>query len=371
MDVGVSKLYSEEGQIWLQVSPGHSVSEGWLEERAPDLYAQWWAAPSLSARDQLALQIEDRLDALEPAESWELATRRYQQQTPASPLADRVSAYERDAARLGELPFDDRRRSAGRAVFQRAGGMLRDDIAGEPAGQARELMRRRLDAADLIADRPFIEALAATSVDRLATAVLAESTIGSAPTVSPERVLDEMIAEDPHAALRADVLLAVSAAGRELSELQEAIARHGVDLRAMAPDLVPASDFYARHAPAIEARLDREILAGGYADLPSYVAAWPQNRPLTRSLHDTEQALVEHVVGSIVLAANPDRSDLHDATRMRERATDRAELREWSAAVERGELTLLPSPAAGTRLELNLEVDHDVEPSYAADREVS
>ena len=79
MGAGVSELYSEEGQMWLRVSPGHSVSEQWFEEQAPDLYAQWWGAPSVAARDQLALRIEQRLEEFEPAESWEALTLRHHQ----------------------------------------------------------------------------------------------------------------------------------------------------------------------------------------------------------------------------------------------------------------------------------------------------
>src|SRR5947209_4482962 len=54
----ISKLYAEEGQLWLRVNHGHSVSEHWLRDNAPDLYAEWWAAPSAAAQDQVALRIE-------------------------------------------------------------------------------------------------------------------------------------------------------------------------------------------------------------------------------------------------------------------------------------------------------------------------
>jgi hypothetical protein len=42
------------------------------------LYARWWDAPSLAARDQVARQIEKRLEDLEPAESWEKTALRHQ-----------------------------------------------------------------------------------------------------------------------------------------------------------------------------------------------------------------------------------------------------------------------------------------------------
>ena len=61
MSAGVSGLYRDEGQVWLRVSPGHAISEQWLEERAPDLYARWWDAPSLPARDEVARSIHVRI----------------------------------------------------------------------------------------------------------------------------------------------------------------------------------------------------------------------------------------------------------------------------------------------------------------------
>lgn len=100
------------------------------------------------------------------------------------------------------------------------------------------------------------------------------------------------------------MLLAISAAGYDLAELQQTIRRDGVDLRAVSPALIPASDVYARHTVAIEARFDREITSGGYRDVPFYVKSWTRNQPTSPSLHDTERALVEHVVESVVLAAD-------------------------------------------------------------------
>jgi hypothetical protein len=71
MSAGASGLYSEDGQLWLRVSPGHAISEQWLHECAPELWARWWDAPSVGGRDQVALHIEKRLEELEAAESWE------------------------------------------------------------------------------------------------------------------------------------------------------------------------------------------------------------------------------------------------------------------------------------------------------------
>jgi hypothetical protein len=93
MSAGVSGLYREEGKVWLRVSPGHAISEQWLEDRAPDLYARWWDAPSLRAREEVARSIEMRLEELESAESWEKMALRHQAETPPSPLADRVARY--------------------------------------------------------------------------------------------------------------------------------------------------------------------------------------------------------------------------------------------------------------------------------------
>jgi len=41
------------------------------------LYARWWDTPSLAARDQVARQIEKRLEDLKPAESWQKLTLRH------------------------------------------------------------------------------------------------------------------------------------------------------------------------------------------------------------------------------------------------------------------------------------------------------
>ena len=68
MSAGASGLYSEERRMWPRVSPGHAISEQWLEERAPDPYARSWAAPIVGARDHVALQIDKELQG---AESWE------------------------------------------------------------------------------------------------------------------------------------------------------------------------------------------------------------------------------------------------------------------------------------------------------------
>jgi hypothetical protein len=111
MSAGASGLSSEEGQMWVRVSPGHAISELWLEERAPDLYARWWAAPSVGARDHVALQkealqIENELQA---AESWGKLALRHKVETPSSTLADRVAGYEAEASRLGGIPLDPSR----------------------------------------------------------------------------------------------------------------------------------------------------------------------------------------------------------------------------------------------------------------------
>jgi hypothetical protein len=202
---GVSTVYSEEGRLWMRVSPGHSISARWLEERAPDLYARWWDAPSLIARDQVARDIEKRLEDLETAESWEKMALQYQAETARSPLADRVARYEAEAAELGATSFDDPRRTAAHRSHQAVGDALRDELAAAPASEERDQLARRLDTADLVADRPFIEAVSQMSVDRLAVAALNAGAAAYSASVAPERVQAEMTAEDPHAALRADV----------------------------------------------------------------------------------------------------------------------------------------------------------------------
>ena len=238
-------------------------------------------------------------------------------------------------------------------MFQVKGDELRSLLTAPAAGAVREELTRRLDAADVIADRPFIEAFNGVSVDRLAVDVLAGASGATMRPVGADKVWAEMVADNPQAALRAEVLLAVSADGHDLAELQQTIRRDGVDLRAVSPALIPASDVYARHTVAIEAWIDREISSGGHRDLPSYVMSWTRNQPTSPSLHDTERALVEHVVESVVLAADANGGDLHDAAIMWDRATTRAELREWTAAVESGQIDLGAAPTARPEQQLN------------------
>ena len=112
MSAGVSGVYIEEVERWLRVSPGHAISERWLQDRAPELYAQWRAASSVVARDRLALQIEARLEELESTSGGQAATADQRQAQPSS-LADRVARYEHDAQRLGAIALDDPARPAG------------------------------------------------------------------------------------------------------------------------------------------------------------------------------------------------------------------------------------------------------------------
>lgn len=374
MSAGISEVYAEEGQMWLRVSPGHAVSEQWLREQAADLYAEWWAAPGAAQRDRLALQIEHRLEELEGLEgSWRPAVDRMGRAAPRTALADRVAGYEASAERLGAIGLDDPARPAAHLAHQAAGDALRDELAASSSLDT-TLLARRLDAADLVADRPFIEAVAGIDVhvDRLAVAALSEAGGSVDRGLSADAIRSEMSREDPHAALRADVLSAVTAAGHDPVQLRAEIEARGVDLQRMAPALVPASDFYARHASAIEARLDREITAAGFDGLPSYVASWRTGRPATASLHDTEQALVEHVVGDVIASVDADGRDVREAHRMWERAAHRAAIREWSAALERGDLELAVDSVDGPerQLELGLHIDDAVVDDRRAEQEV-
>ena len=60
-----SELYAEDGTIWLLVSGGHSISEAWLREHAPDLYAEWLTTSDADERDEIATHIEHRLEQVE------------------------------------------------------------------------------------------------------------------------------------------------------------------------------------------------------------------------------------------------------------------------------------------------------------------
>ena len=186
-----------------------------------------------------------------------------------------------------------------------------------------------------------------------------------------DAVRAEMAAEDPHAALRAEVLLAAHAAGIDLVERQQVVEWHGLDLANVAPALAPASDFYARHQHAIHALLDREIAAGGHTDLPGYIASWRWGRPTTPSRHDTEQAIVEHVVADVISNAEDIGGDLRDAQRRWERAADRAAIREWSTALERGDLELAADRVdiAEQQLDLGWHVDDDIDAGQDAEQE--
>src|SRR4051812_23168390 len=168
---GVSQVYTEEGESWLRVSPRHSISERWLHERAPDLYAQWWAAPSAAQRDQVAHAIEQRLEELEAAPTWRQAVAAAGDRDDSA-LAERVSRYEEQAERLGIMAIDDSTRPGEHLRFQHEGDRLRGALATVPAGAERELLTRRLEAAELAADRPVIEAVSGyeVNVDRLAVA---------------------------------------------------------------------------------------------------------------------------------------------------------------------------------------------------------
>jgi hypothetical protein len=194
-------------------------------------------------RDQLALQIEQRLEELESTGTWRQAADLYQQQAEPSAMVNRVARYENDAERLGALALNDAARAPAHLAHQAVGDELRDQLAAMPAGDGRELLERRLDAADLVADRPFIEAVSGMTVedDRLAAAALADASDVLAPTVSADVIRAEMATEDAHAALRADVLSAVVAAGHDPAELRGEIEQHGVDLTRMAPALRPAA----------------------------------------------------------------------------------------------------------------------------------
>jgi hypothetical protein len=108
---------------------------------------------------------------MEAAESWQKTALRHQAETPRSTLADRVTRYEAEATQLGAIPLETR------ASEPQASG----DSVRPARGRGVEHRSR-----------------------------------GRAATVVTERTQAEVAAEDQHAALRADVLLAV-AAGHDLA----------------------------------------------------------------------------------------------------------------------------------------------------------
>ncbi len=154
MSTGVSQLYAEEGQMWLRASSGHAISAQWLQEQAPDLSAEWWAAPSVAARDQLALRIEQRLEELESADSWDTLTAACRQR-PDSALAQKVTDYEAQARQLGATPLDRAGRDQTHRADQAHGDRLRAEIAGQATPEPDQLLAR-LDAADLNGARAYL-----------------------------------------------------------------------------------------------------------------------------------------------------------------------------------------------------------------------
>ena len=74
-------------------------------------------------------------------------------ETPRSTLADSVARYEAEATTLGAIPLDDPRRAASHLNHQASGDALRDELGAAAASEARDQRARRLDAADLVADR--------------------------------------------------------------------------------------------------------------------------------------------------------------------------------------------------------------------------
>jgi hypothetical protein len=134
-----------------------------------------------------------------------------------------------------------------------------------------------------MADRRSIDAMPRVSVGPARGRGVERRSRGRAATVVTERIQAEMAAEDQHAALRADVLLAVAAAEARPGEQSQVVAaRRGVDLGEVAPALVPTSDFYNRHVRD-RCLLDREITAGRFKDLPSYVPRAPRRADAGRS----------------------------------------------------------------------------------------
>lgn len=64
-DEGVSRLVVEDGQRLLRTSREHAISEDWLLEHAPDLFAAGRTATPAPRRDAIAAAIDRRFDAVE------------------------------------------------------------------------------------------------------------------------------------------------------------------------------------------------------------------------------------------------------------------------------------------------------------------
>lgn len=137
---GVSALFGEDGQLWKRVSRGDSISEQWLEERPPGLYASPWGTPTLGARNQVVRDIARQLEDLEAAESWEKMASRHRAETARSPLADRVKCYETEAVDQSATPFDHPQHTRAHLNHQIVGEALREEFvatANERAASVR------------------------------------------------------------------------------------------------------------------------------------------------------------------------------------------------------------------------------------------
>jgi hypothetical protein len=61
----ISRIYREDGQTFLRVTPTHAISEDWLLEHTDTLYRQWLRSADCVARDRIARRIETWFTALE------------------------------------------------------------------------------------------------------------------------------------------------------------------------------------------------------------------------------------------------------------------------------------------------------------------
>jgi hypothetical protein len=398
---GVSRRFFDDGEAWLLVSPGHAIAEQWITQHAPEMYAAWQASCEPADRDAAALQIEQRLGLLEPDPTTAPATSpatlaghdsdgsnaqddqpsriepragsitaQADAAPPPATLRTRVEEYEHAAARLGVVPLHDPARARLQLAHQAAGDQLRQALGRQAADHATRDLLHRLDVADLVADRPAIEAIHSA---RVVVAQLAPARVQSERYLGGDAaVAAEMTREHPAAALRADILLAIAAAGHDLVTARDMIARADFDPVRLAPALGGASEFYARHAPIIQAQLDREIRDHGHRDLASYLLTWRQP-PETASLHDLEHAVTAHTIAQVIGELTGDGQDeLRAAQRMWDRAVARTAAREPNPTPEPDRLEpSIDRRAEEPELELDWEIDDDIDNEYGgAEQEV-
>ena len=212
-----------------------------------------------------------------------------------------------------------------------------------------------------------------------------------------ERICAEMVREDPERALRAEVVLALTAGhSGDVRGAVQTIRRRGVDPQADTPTLLPAAGFVNRHRAVLDSRIEQEMRERGYTGRLNYLAAMRLDRAVERHSAEAPHAVrdLETVLRDWTRYAGPDLPDtdhnllryaveqtveaidgvavreLRAAYSMYERAQDRVLVAEWSDALESGEVSLTPQAYERDRVgESSREFTNDLDGDAALEQE--